>query len=117
MIGVCTSVPQLESPGLLWPEQFKALASLPVRNSHPDARQQRRGRKQPDARGPHTKLRPSGECPGYESNNHYMKLLIVSPSQGVYGGMEGFVLELAAMAQNWPEFEVQVCFKLKGKVY
>jgi glycosyltransferase involved in cell wall biosynthesis len=41
-----------------------------------------------------------------------MKLLIVSPSQGHYGGMEGFVIGLASAVKAWPEFEVQVCFKL-----
>jgi glycosyltransferase involved in cell wall biosynthesis len=43
-----------------------------------------------------------------------MKLLIVTPSQGHYGGMEGFVIGLATMVKEWPEFEVQVCFKLVG---
>jgi glycosyltransferase involved in cell wall biosynthesis len=43
-----------------------------------------------------------------------MKLLIVTPSQGHYGGMEGFVMGLASAALAWPEFEVQVCYKLVG---
>jgi len=43
-----------------------------------------------------------------------MKLLIVTPSQGHYGGMEGFVMGLASAAVAWPEFEVQVCYKLVG---
>ena len=41
-----------------------------------------------------------------------MKLLIVSPTQGHYGGMEGFVIGLASAVKAWPEFELQVCFKL-----
>ena len=41
-----------------------------------------------------------------------MRLLIASPSQGHYGGIEAFVFALAAAAQEWPGFEVQVCFKL-----
>jgi glycosyltransferase involved in cell wall biosynthesis len=44
-----------------------------------------------------------------------MKLLIVTPSQGHYGGMEGFVIWLASAIRNWPEFELQVCFKVVGK--
>ena len=41
-----------------------------------------------------------------------MKLLIASPSQGHYGGIEAFVIALASAAENWPEFDLQVCFKL-----
>jgi glycosyltransferase involved in cell wall biosynthesis len=41
-----------------------------------------------------------------------MKLLIVSPSQGHYGGIEAFVIALASAVECWPEFELQVCFKL-----
>jgi glycosyltransferase involved in cell wall biosynthesis len=41
-----------------------------------------------------------------------MKLLIVSPSQGHYGGIDAFVIALASAIKNWPEFEVQLCFKL-----
>jgi len=41
-----------------------------------------------------------------------MKLLIITPSQGHYGGIEGFVIGLASTVRTWPEFEVQVCFKL-----
>ena len=44
-----------------------------------------------------------------------MKLLIVSPAQGQYGGMEAFVIALAASVETWPEFELQVCFKLVGR--
>ena len=41
-----------------------------------------------------------------------MKLLIISPTQGHYGGMEGFTIGLAQAASAWPELELQVCFKL-----
>jgi glycosyltransferase involved in cell wall biosynthesis len=41
-----------------------------------------------------------------------MRLLIASPSQGHYGGIEAFVIALAAAVETWPEFELQVCFKL-----
>jgi glycosyltransferase involved in cell wall biosynthesis len=41
-----------------------------------------------------------------------MKLLIVSPTQGHYGGMEAFVIALASAVGIWPEFELQVGFKL-----
>jgi len=41
-----------------------------------------------------------------------MKLLIVSPSHGQYGGIDAFVIALASAVQSWPEFEVQLCFKL-----
>lgn len=41
-----------------------------------------------------------------------MKLLIVSPTQGGYGGMEAFVIALASAVKTWREFELQVCFKL-----
>jgi len=41
-----------------------------------------------------------------------MKLLIVSPSMGHYGGIDAFVIALASAVQSWPEFEVQLCFKL-----
>jgi len=41
-----------------------------------------------------------------------MKILIASPSQGLYGGIEAFVLALASAVEGWPEFELQVCFKL-----
>jgi glycosyltransferase involved in cell wall biosynthesis len=43
-----------------------------------------------------------------------MKLLIITPSQGHYGGIEGFVIGLASTIRTWPEFEVQVCFKMVG---
>jgi len=41
-----------------------------------------------------------------------MKLLIISPTQGHYGGLEAFVIAVAAAARQWPEFEVRICFKL-----
>lgn len=44
-----------------------------------------------------------------------MKLLIISPSQGVYGGIEAFVIALASAVGAWPEIELQVCFKLVQK--
>lgn len=44
-----------------------------------------------------------------------MRILIVTPSQGHYGGMEAFVIALASSVAKWPEFELQVCFKLVGK--
>jgi glycosyltransferase involved in cell wall biosynthesis len=43
-----------------------------------------------------------------------LKLLIASPSHGLYGGMEAFVIALAAAVASWPEIELQVCFKLVG---
>jgi glycosyltransferase involved in cell wall biosynthesis len=44
-----------------------------------------------------------------------LKLLIISPSHGLYGGIEAFVIALASVVETWPEFELQVCFKLVGK--
>jgi len=46
------------------------------------------------------------------TKENLMRILIVSPTQGTYGGMEGFVIALASQAQSWPEAEVQVCFKV-----
>ncbi len=40
-----------------------------------------------------------------------IKLLIVSPCQGAYGGIEAFVLAVATAVRKEPDFEVQVCFK------
>ena len=40
-----------------------------------------------------------------------IKLLIVSPCQGAYGGIEAFVLAVAAAVRKEPDFEVRVCFK------
>ncbi len=40
-----------------------------------------------------------------------MKILIVSPCQGGYGGIEAFVLAVAAAVRRDPEFEVRICFK------
>lgn len=45
-----------------------------------------------------------------------MKVLIVSPTLGHYGGMEAFVIALASAITAWPEFEVQLCFKLVRKL-
>lgn len=43
------------------------------------------------------------------------KLLLVSPSQGTYGGIEAFVLAVAEAVRREPDFEVRVCFKkVKG---
>jgi glycosyltransferase involved in cell wall biosynthesis len=38
-------------------------------------------------------------------------LLLVSPCQGAYGGIEAFVLAVAAAVRREPDFEVRVCFK------
>jgi len=43
-------------------------------------------------------------------------LLIASPSQGHYGGIEAFVIALASSVEAWPEFELQVVFKLVQKL-
>lgn len=40
-----------------------------------------------------------------------IKLLLVSPCQGAYGGIEAFVLAVAAAVRREPDFEVRVCFK------
>lgn len=40
-----------------------------------------------------------------------IKLLIVSPCQGAYGGIEAFVLAVASAVRKEPDFEVRVCFK------
>ena len=45
-----------------------------------------------------------------------MRVLIASPSQSHYGGIEAFVIALASSVQAWPEFELQVCFKLVRKM-
>jgi glycosyltransferase involved in cell wall biosynthesis len=43
------------------------------------------------------------------------KILIVSPCQGAYGGIEAFVLALAAAVRREPDLEVRVVFKrVKG---
>jgi glycosyltransferase involved in cell wall biosynthesis len=41
-----------------------------------------------------------------------VKILVISPSQGHYGGIEAFVIALALAIETWPEFQLQVCFKL-----
>ena len=40
------------------------------------------------------------------------KLLIIGSSQGVYGGIEVFMMAIAKAAAQWPEYEVRLCFKL-----
>ena len=40
-----------------------------------------------------------------------IKILIVSPCQGGYGGIEAFVLAVAEAVRREPEFEVRLCFK------
>jgi glycosyltransferase involved in cell wall biosynthesis len=43
------------------------------------------------------------------------KLLLVSPCQGAYGGIEAFVLAIAEAVRREPDFDVRVCFKkVKG---
>jgi glycosyltransferase involved in cell wall biosynthesis len=43
------------------------------------------------------------------------KLLLVSPCQGTYGGIEAFVLALADAVQREKDFSVKICFKkVKG---
>ena len=39
------------------------------------------------------------------------KLLLVSPGQGTYGGIEAFVLAVADAVQQEPDFAVRICFK------
>ena len=39
------------------------------------------------------------------------KLLLISPCQGTYGGIEAFVLAVAEGVRREPDFEVRVCFK------
>ncbi len=39
------------------------------------------------------------------------KLLLVSPCQGAYGGIEAFVLALAEAIRREPDFAVRLCFK------
>ena len=40
-----------------------------------------------------------------------IKILIVSPCQGGYGGIEAFVLAVAAAVRRDPEFDVRICLK------
>jgi glycosyltransferase involved in cell wall biosynthesis len=43
------------------------------------------------------------------------KLLLVSPCQGTYGGIEAFVLAVAEAVRREPDFAVKICFKkVKG---
>ena len=39
-------------------------------------------------------------------------LLVIGSSQGVYGGIEAFMMAVAEAAEHWPEFEVKLCFKM-----
>src|SRR3982751_5645900 len=44
-----------------------------------------------------------------------INLLLVSPCQGSYGGIEAFVLALADALEPEPEFTLKICFKkVKG---
>lgn len=44
-----------------------------------------------------------------------IKVLIVSPCQGGYGGVEAFILAVAAALRREPDFEVRICLKrMKG---
>lgn len=43
-----------------------------------------------------------------------MKLLIISPTHGYYGGLEAFAIAVGTAAMAWPELEVQICFKVAG---
>lgn len=45
-------------------------------------------------------------------SNRLKRLLIVGSSQGCYGGIEAFMIALAAAASTWKEFDVKLCFKL-----
>lgn len=40
-----------------------------------------------------------------------IRILLVSPCQGAYGGIEAFVLAVAEAVRREPDFEVRVCFK------
>lgn len=40
------------------------------------------------------------------------KLLIIGSSQGVYGGIEAYMIALAEAASAWDEYEVKLCFKI-----
>jgi len=41
-----------------------------------------------------------------------IKVLIATPTQGAYGGIEAFVLELARYLHEHPNFDVRICLKL-----
>jgi glycosyltransferase involved in cell wall biosynthesis len=43
---------------------------------------------------------------------HKTKLLIIGSSQGVYGGIEAFMIAIANASKDWPEFDVRLCFKM-----
>jgi len=46
------------------------------------------------------------------SKTRPLRVLIVAPSQGRYGGLEAFVLALAESLRTAPEFSPRLCFKL-----
>jgi glycosyltransferase involved in cell wall biosynthesis len=43
------------------------------------------------------------------------RLLIIGSSQGVYGGIEAFMMAIAEAAKDWPEFDVKLCYKIVDK--
>lgn len=45
-------------------------------------------------------------------NTQKKKLLIIGSSQGVYGGIEAYMIALAEAASAWSEYEVKLCFKI-----
>lgn len=45
-------------------------------------------------------------------DNQKKKLLIIGSSQGVYGGIEAFMIALAESAYSWAEYDVKLCFKI-----
>ena len=46
------------------------------------------------------------------SKSRPLRVLIVAPSQGNYGGLEAFVLALGESLRDLPEFSARLCFKL-----
>jgi glycosyltransferase involved in cell wall biosynthesis len=54
---------------------------------------------------------PANRKPG---GGHGMKVVLISPCMGSYGGMESFVLTVAAGVAKLPGFTVQVVFKEAG---
>ncbi|SEL25044.1 glycosyltransferase [Parapedobacter koreensis] len=45
-----------------------------------------------------------------------INLLIIGSSQGVYGGIEAFMIAIADAASTWNEFNVKLCYKLVSNV-
>jgi glycosyltransferase involved in cell wall biosynthesis len=41
-----------------------------------------------------------------------LNVLIIGSSQGVFGGIEAFMMSLAKTADSWTEFNIKLCFKL-----